>query len=240
MDFASRRHEMVEKQLRRRGIGDERLLAVMAEMPRHLFVPERQRRRAYDDGPLAIGMGQTISQPYMVARMTELLGLAGPETVLEVGTGSGYQAAILGRLAAQVWTIERHLQLAADAERVLKESGLENVRVIVGDGSCGLVEAAPFDAIVVTAAAPSVPPALREQLAPGGRMVIPIGSNYGQDLLLIEKVPVPIEASAGTAVGQSEQAALPTDGDGPLCRFRETSILGCIFVPLIGAQGYSG
>ncbi len=168
MDYAALRHRMVQKQLRGRGIRDERLLAVMEDLPRHVFLPKRLQDRAYDDSPLPIAEGQTISQPYIVARMTELLALTGTETVLEVGTGSGYQAAVLGRLAATVWTIERHEELAAAARRTLADLGIENVRSVVGDGTLGLPEAAPFDAIIVTAAAPGVPPALREQLRPGG------------------------------------------------------------------------
>jgi protein-L-isoaspartate(D-aspartate) O-methyltransferase len=248
MDFSSLRHSMVRQQLRGRGIADERVLAVMSEAPRHLFVPERQRKRAYDDEPLPIGMGQTISQPYMVARMTELLALTGSETVLEVGTGSGYQAAVLARLAGRVWTIERHPALATDAERLLGSLGMENVRVVIGDGTLGLPEAAPFDAIVVTAAAPGIPPALREQLRPGGRMVIPTASSVrGQDLLLIEKVPLEPLPPAGAdtreggglpgQTGWMGQTGRPSSEPVP-CRFRETSILGCIFVPLIGKQGY--
>jgi protein-L-isoaspartate(D-aspartate) O-methyltransferase len=243
MDFASLRHQMVQHQLRGRGISDERLLAVMADAPRHLFVPERQRKHAYDDGPLPIGTGQTISQPYMVAKMTELLDLAGTETVLEIGTGSGYQAAVLGRLAAEVWTIERHEELARRAEAVLAELGLKNVRVLVGDGTLGFPEAAPFDAIIVTAAAPRVPEALRDQLGVGGRMVIPVSVGYNQDLRLIEKLPAadgdvaPTVAAEGAARDPSPDVASALASP---CRFRETSILSCVFVPLVGEQGYSG
>ena len=246
MDFASLRHRMVQIQLRGRGITDERLLAVMEEAPRHLFVPERQRKNAYEDEPLPIGLGQTISQPYMVARMTELLRLSGTETVLEIGTGSGYQAAVLGRLAARVWTVERHAELAKRAEQVLLDLGYDNIEVVVGDGTVGLPDAAPFDAVIVTAAAPCVPEALREQLAVGGLMVIPVSAGYNQDLRLIEK----LEGSGGTA-GSSGRAgeaparagnaggADPAGGSGaPPCHFRETSILRCVFVPLIGEQGY--
>jgi protein-L-isoaspartate(D-aspartate) O-methyltransferase len=243
MDLALQRHRMVQNQLRGRGITDDRLLAVMEEAPRHLFVPERQRKKAYEDGALPIGLGQTISQPYMVARMTELLALTGTETVLEIGTGSGYQAAVLGRLAARVWTVERHPELATQAGRLLFDLGLENVRVVIGDGTLGLPGEAPFDAVIVTAAAPQVPDALREQLAVGGRMVIPLSAGRNQQLTLIEKVP--LEGAAAAAAGRTGGAgrenaggARQATGDPVPCRFRETSVLGCIFVPLIGEQGY--
>jgi protein-L-isoaspartate(D-aspartate) O-methyltransferase len=257
MDFALLRHRMVQHQLRGRGIADERVLAAMEETPRHSFMPEHLRNRAYEDEPLPIGLGQTISQPYMVARMTELLRLQGTETVLEIGTGSGYQAAVLSRLAKQIWTIERHPELARRAEEALKSLGYDNVRVVIGDGSLGLPEQAPFDAIVVTAAAPTTPRALCAQLKPGGRMVIPVSAGYVQDLRLIERLPAATPSSQATAATPSEGAATaaPTgqapDGkprselaagepqaEVPLCELRETSILGCVFVPLIGEQGY--
>jgi protein-L-isoaspartate(D-aspartate) O-methyltransferase len=248
MDLALQRHRMVQYQLRERGITDERLLAVMEGAPRHLFVSERQRRRAYEDTPLPIGLGQTISQPYMVAKMTELLLLCGTETVLEIGTGSGYQAAILGLLAAHVWSIERFAVLATRAERVLSDLGIENVRVLVGDGTLGLPEHAPFDAVIVTAAAPRVPEALREQLRAGGRMVIPVGTGYTQDLKLIEKLPaaasLPADAEkfgwTDVPDGRERAGAPTTSGAREVvpCRYRETSILGCVFVPLVGEQGY--
>jgi protein-L-isoaspartate(D-aspartate) O-methyltransferase len=264
MDFAMQRRQMVQHQLRGRGITDERLLAVMDEAPRHLFVPARQRANAYQDEPLPIGLGQTISQPYMVAKMTELLLLAGTETVLEIGTGSGYQAAVLGRLAAQVWTIERHPELAAQAHRVLMDLGMENVRIVIGDGTLGLPEQAPFDAVIVTAAAPRVPEPLRQQLAIGGRMVIPVSAGRNQELLLIEKLPPEGETWSGAgadetgagdrAAGADDGAAetrgsTPGAGDGSKarsapwstvpCRFQETAVLGCIFVPLVGELGYA-
>jgi protein-L-isoaspartate(D-aspartate) O-methyltransferase len=246
MDFASQRHRMVQHQLRGRGISDERLLAAMEDVPRHLFVPERLRSKAYDDEPLAIGMGQTISQPYMVAIMTELLGLNGTETVLEVGTGSGYQAAVLARLAAEVWTVERHPGLASQAGTLLLDLGMENVHVLIADGTLGVLDSAPFDAIIVTAAAPGVPQALRDQLGVGGRMLIPIAAHHGQELVLIEKLPAggdPAPASVWApraAFGETlswAQADDPPEATPP-CRFRETTILGCVFVPLIGKQGY--
>jgi protein-L-isoaspartate(D-aspartate) O-methyltransferase len=214
MDFALLRHRMVQHQLRGRGIADERLLAVMEEAPRHLFVPERQRDKAYDDGPLTIGLGQTISQPYMVARMTELMRLEGTETVLEIGTGSGYQAAILAKLAATVWTIERHPELAGRAEGLLADLGYDNVRVVIGDGTLGLPVRAPFDSIVVTAAAPDVPQALRDQLRLGGRMVIPVSTGYAQDLQLIEKLPGP-GVGAGEAPGDRTSAGSGASGSRP-------------------------
>lgn len=173
---------MVEEQLRRRGVNEPRLLQAMLKVPRHRFVPPEHRHLAYVDGPLPIGAGQTISQPYIVALMTQLLLLEGNEKVLEVGTGSGYQAAILAELAREVHTIERHAELAEGAKRILKELGYQNIHVHVGDGSLGLAEFAPYQAIVVTAAAPQAPPALLEQLDEGGRLVIPVGGQWGQML----------------------------------------------------------
>jgi len=173
---------MVEDHLRRRDIRDSRVLEAMSTVPRHCFVPEEHRHLAYVDGPLPIGCGQTISQPYIVALMTQMLALKGSENVLEVGTGSGYQAAILGRLARQVYTIERHASLARQAESTLHSLGYQNVHVVVGDGSEGLPEKAPFQAIIVTAAAPKVPQALLDQLDQGGRLVIPVGGPSYQFL----------------------------------------------------------
>jgi protein-L-isoaspartate(D-aspartate) O-methyltransferase len=180
--FQKERERMVEEQLRHRDIRDERVLRAMLSIPRHLFVPSEHRHLAYVDGPLPIGCGQTISQPYIVALMTQLLSLSGNEVVLEVGTGSGYQAAILSLLAKEVHTIERHPELAAQAEKVLQELSLSNVHVHIGDGSLGLLEFAPYQAILVTAAAPHVPKPLLEQLAEEGRMVIPVGGQWGQNL----------------------------------------------------------
>jgi len=219
-DFTLLRHRMVEDQLRARHVADERVLAAMEKVPRHLFVPAAQRWSAYEDGPLPIGSGQTISQPYMVARMTELLRLTPSDRVLEIGTGSGYQAAVLAELAEEVWTIERHADLAHRAEELLLQLGYANVRVIAGDGTLGFPEAAPYDGIMVTAAAPFVPDALRAQLAVGGRMVIPVSAGFSQDLRLIER----LKDGAGSPATEP--------------RFRETSILPCVFVPLIGEQGY--
>jgi protein-L-isoaspartate(D-aspartate) O-methyltransferase len=202
---------MVERQLRRRGIADEALLSVMENVPRHLFVSAVQRYRAYVDAPLPIGSGQTISQPYMVARMTELLSLTSSSRVLEVGTGSGYQTAVLAELASQVWTVERLPELASQARKLLAEQGYTNVHVVSGDGTLGLAQTAPYDAIVVTAGGPRIPTALREQLAVGGRMVIPVTAGPCQELLLIERL----------------------DGS-----YRESTVLRCAFVPLVGADGY--
>ncbi len=173
---------MVREQLIARDITDPRVLAAMRDVPRHRFVDEEWWPQAYRDGPLPIGHDQTISQPYIVALMTQLLELKGDETVLEIGTGSGYQAAVLARLARQVFSIERLADLAKSASQRLADLGVENVEVLVGDGSQGLPDQAPFDAILVAAAAPSAPPPLTAQLAPGGRLVLPIGTRDGQEL----------------------------------------------------------
>jgi len=178
---------MVEQQLRQRGIRDERVLQAMATIPRHLFVPPALRSRAYDDGPLPIGAGQTISQPYIVALMSESLLLTGAETVLEVGTGSGYQAAVLSRLAKRVYSIEILPQLAKTARSRLTALGYDNVIVVVGDGNQGWAPGSPYDAIIVTAAAPQVPPALLDQLAEGGRLVLPVRVGEKQHLLRLRK-----------------------------------------------------
>jgi protein-L-isoaspartate(D-aspartate) O-methyltransferase len=202
---------MVEEQLRSRGITDERVLAAMERVPRELFVPEPFRARAYDDAALPIGEGQTISQPYMVARICEALALHGGERVLDVGTGSGYQAAVLAELAGEVHTIERRAALADRAREALAVAGYEQVQVHVGDGTLGVPAHAPFAAIAVAAAAPEVPPALYEQLEAGGRLVVPIGGREGQELQLVVKSP------EGPAVLRS---------------------VPCRFVPLVGEQGF--
>jgi protein-L-isoaspartate(D-aspartate) O-methyltransferase len=202
---------MVEEQLRARDVVDERVLAAMAEVPRELFVPERLRRRAYDDAALPIGAGQTISQPYMVARIAEALELHGGERLLDVGTGSGYQAAVLAELGADVDTIERIPKLAEQARANLTAAGYERVRVHVGDGSLGLAEHAPFDAIAVAAAAPDLPPTLYDQLEPRGRLVVPVGRGGIQELQVIVRSP------EGPAVLRS---------------------VPCRFVPLLGAEGF--
>jgi protein-L-isoaspartate(D-aspartate) O-methyltransferase len=202
---------MVEEQLRGRDVVDERVLAAMAEVPRELFVPERLRRRAYDDAALPIGAGQTISQPYMVARIAEALELHGGERLLDVGTGSGYQAAVLAELGAEVDTIERIPKLAEQARENLTAAGYGRVRVHVGDGSLGLAEHAPFDAIAVAAAAPELPSTLYDQLEPRGRLVVPVGRRGIQELQVIVRSP------EGPAVLRS---------------------VPCRFVPLLGAEGF--
>lgn len=176
------RKQMVRKQLAARDIHDNRVLSAMSQVPRHRFVPAEHHHMAYADGPLPIGSGQTISQPYIVALMTQLLGLTGNERVLEVGTGSGYQAAILSLLAGEIHTIERHADLARKASAVLGDLGIQNVHVHIGDGSQGYPPAAPYQAILVTAAAPEAPQALLQQLDQDGRLVIPVGSRLGQYL----------------------------------------------------------
>ncbi|MFZ0818568.1 MAG: protein-L-isoaspartate(D-aspartate) O-methyltransferase [Candidatus Acidiferrales bacterium] len=211
-DFAAQRREMVEHQLRRRGIRDARVLDAMLTIPRHEFVPEKFRGQSYEDKPIAIGEGQTISQPFIVAAMIEAMELKGNEKVLEVGAGSGYAAAILARLAAIVYTVESHPNLATAAHERLARLGITNVAVHTGDGSAGLKEAAPFDAILVAAAAPLVPQPLIEQMAEGGRMVIPVGDEQAQELVLMRK-----------SNGEIHSRALHQ----------------CAFVPLIGQYGFS-
>jgi protein-L-isoaspartate(D-aspartate) O-methyltransferase len=202
---------MVDDQLRRRDIVDQRVLDAMERVPRELFVPDGERRRAYDDAALPIGYGQTISQPYMVARICEVLGLRGDERVLDVGSGSGYQAAVLAELAGEVFTIERIPELAEQARANLAAAGYENVSVRVGDGTLGLPEHAPFDAIAVAAAAPGLPPQLYDQLEARGRLAVPVGGRGGQRLELIVRSP------EGPAVVRS---------------------VPCRFVPLVGEGGF--
>lgn len=182
-DWTTKREEMVREQLLARDITDQRVLGAMREVARHEFVPPAYRASAYADHPLPIGNGQTISQPYIVALMTQLLELRGDERVLEIGTGSGYQAAILSRLAKDVYTIELEAELAASAEERLRRLGYDNVRVRAGDGFFGWPEQAPFDAILCTAATPRVPEALTEQLRDGGRIVLPLDKNGTQELV---------------------------------------------------------
>jgi len=178
---------MVRQQLMARGIGDRRVLASMASVPRHRFVPEHLTHQAYDDGPLPIGHEQTISQPYIVALMTLEARVDRRSRVLDVGTGTGYQAAVLAKIAYHVWTVERLAVLACEAEARLRSLRVTNVSVVVGDGAAGLPEQAPYDAIVVAAAAPHPPPLLLDQLALGGRLVIPIGDRALQELTVIER-----------------------------------------------------
>ena len=181
-----KREKMVKEQIEARGVKDQRVLKAMRSVKRHLFVPEQTRSLAYDDRPLPIGLEQTISQPYIVALMTELLGLKGNEKVLEIGTGSGYQAAILAELAKEVYTMEIIEPLALNAEKLLKELGYKNIFVSHGDGFAGWPQAAPFDAIIVTCAPAEIPEPLIEQLAEGGKLVIPVG-RLSQELKLVEK-----------------------------------------------------
>jgi protein-L-isoaspartate(D-aspartate) O-methyltransferase len=210
-DFSELRARMVERQLRRRGIDDERVLAAMGEVPREVFVPERQRGRAYADSALPIGEGQTISQPWIVAAICQALKLGGSERVLEVGSGSGYSAAVLSRLAAEVVGVERHPALAAGARRTLDALGVANVELTVGDGTRGVPERSPFEAIAVHATAPAPPQTLLAQLADGGRMVVPIAAE-GADLLTLFR-------RAGAELTREE-------------------IAPCRFVPLIGEEGF--
>jgi protein-L-isoaspartate(D-aspartate) O-methyltransferase len=185
--YSAERARMVEEQLIRRDIRDKRVLVAMSNVPRHLFVLPQHRRHAYSDGPLPIGGGQTISQPYIVALMTQLLDLKGHETVLEIGTGSGYQAAILAQLAREVYTIERDHELAGHALQVLTSLGNMNVHVHEGDGSLGLPAYAPYQAILVTAAAPKAPQVILDQLDDEARLVIPVGGRFGQYLELWQR-----------------------------------------------------
>jgi protein-L-isoaspartate(D-aspartate) O-methyltransferase len=209
-DFLEARRQMVASQLRGRGISDQRVLDAMERVPRHLFV-QGGGWSAYEDTPLPIGGGQTISQPYMVAAMTEALSLQGGETVLEIGTGSGYQAAVLAQLCRQVYSIERIPELADQAKRVLQDLGYGNVELVVGDGTLGLPEHAPYDGIMVTAATPSLPPPWIEQLAEGGRIVAPIGDRWTQNLVIAAK----------------EHGGL-----------NQRTSFACVFVPLIGKYGF--
>ena len=208
---ARERERMVAEHLVKRGIADPLVLEAMRRTPRHLFVDEALRDKAYEDYPLPIGEGQTISQPFMVARMTELLRLTGKEKVLEIGTGCGYQAAVLARLAARVCTVERIPKLAARARETLEAIGASNVWVRTANGTFGWPDEAPFDRIVVTAGGPSVPPPLFAQLAEGGRMVMPVGSEDSQRLQVVDKI-------AGEA------------------KVAEDS--GCVFVKLIGKYAW--
>jgi protein-L-isoaspartate(D-aspartate) O-methyltransferase len=188
VNFKKARERMVETQIAARGVHDERVLDAMRKVPRHLFVDEALRDQAYSDHPLPIAEKQTISQPYIVALMTESLELKGAEKVLEIGTGSGYQSAILAELADRVFSIERYPELAYRANSILRKLGYQNVIVRVGDGSLGWPDDAPFDGIVVTAGTPKIPQPLIDQMAMGGRLVVPVGDRFGQDLILVRRV----------------------------------------------------
>lgn len=211
LDFEKERGRMVDEQIAARGVRDPRVLAAMRRVPRHEFMPEAMRVQAYGDHAMPIGEGQTISQPYIVALMSELLELRGEERVLEIGTGSGYQAAVLAELSRKVYTIERVKVLADRARATLDRLGYRTVAMKVYDGTYGWKEMAPFDAIIVTAAAPDVPAALVEQLTEGGRLVIPVGERFSQVLMKVVK----------SASGVVTQTSIP-----------------CMFVPLIGAHGW--
>ena len=211
MDFAVLRKRMVEEQLIPRGIKSERLLDAFYKVERHKFVPEDLRGSAYADFPVPIGEGQTISQPYIVALMTQCLDLTGEEKVLEIGTGSGYQSAILAELAKEVYTIERYANLAKSAETVLKESGYKNITIKVGDGTLGWKDIAPFDRIIITAASPRIPLPLTEQINESGKMVLPLGEPLSQVLTVVEKKKGKLEF---------------------------IQVCGCVFVPLIGKYGW--
>ena len=211
--FAAQRCAMVESQLRQRGIRDERLLAAMSKVPRHEFVNRQDWNEAYADHPIAIPEHQTTSQPYMIAAMIQAAQIKPEDRVLEIGAGSGYQTALLAELASQVFAVERYASLAEAAQNTLVRLGYRNAKVVTGDGSLGFPEAAPFDAIIVSAAAPRIPQALADQLARGGRLLIPVGESEQQLLQLLER-----HADGTTSVRTLE---------------------GCRFVPLIGEQGFA-
>lgn len=211
--YVNERLNMVRDQIERRGVRDPKVLEAMRTVPRHLFVPKTMRYEAYDDRPLPIGQAQTISQPYIVAYMTEALELKGGEKVLEIGTGSGYQAAVLSRIAGEVYTIERIPELMEQAQRRFAELGYDNIHCLVGDGTRGWDSQAPFQAIIATAGGPRIPQPLTEQLASGGVLVMPVGQDeYGQTLIRITREP---------------------SGD-----FRQEILMGVAFVRLIGQHGW--
>jgi protein-L-isoaspartate(D-aspartate) O-methyltransferase len=211
INYEKERGRMVDEQIAGRGVKDARVLAVMRKIPRHEFLPEGIRGMAYNDSALPLGEGQTMSQPYMVALMTESLRLKGTERVLEIGTGSGYQAAVLAELSEKVYTVERIKKLADKARVMLDRLGYKSVAIKVYDGTYGWKEMAPFDAIIVTAGSPDIPAPLVEQLKEGGRMSIPVGDRYGQRLITVVK----------TAEGITTEQSIP-----------------CVFVPLIGNHGW--
>lgn len=212
MNYEPMRNRMVEEQLIGRGITDKRVLDAFRKVPRHEFVPGKLSAGAYSDYPLPIGSDQTISQPYMVALMTECLGLKGDEKILEVGTGSGYQLAILAELCREVYSVERFEGLAQNSKEILVRLGYGNFSIKVGDGTLGWEEFAPYDGIIVTAGAPGIPESLAAQVKDGGRIIIPIGSEFSQVLTVAEKKGKTIEAR-------------------PIC--------GCMFVPLVGKEGWN-
>jgi protein-L-isoaspartate(D-aspartate) O-methyltransferase len=210
--YVSQRLRMVRDHIAARGVRDLRVLTAMSAVPRHLFVPEQFLGKAYEDHPVEIGLRQTISQPFIVGHMTEWLGVEPTDRILEIGTGAGYQAAILSLLAHEVISVERHEALADAAQLRLDELGYENVRVVSGDGTLGYPEGAPYDGILVTAAAPHIPRALLEQLAPGGRLICPVGVRDHQELVRVER----------TDEGFEQRVGVP-----------------CVFVPLVGQEGWS-
>lgn len=211
--LAAERYAMVEQQLRKRGIRDERVLDAMLKVPRHEFVAPEHRSQAYADHPVLIPQRQTTSQPYIIASMVQSAEIRPEDRVLEIGAGSGYQTAVLAELASQVVAVERYADLAEAAHSVLERLGYRNVTIVTGDGTLGWPELAPYDAIIVSAAAPRVPPALTAQLGPAGRMVIPVGTPEEQVLQLVRKLP-----------------------DGSIV---VRALEGCRFVPLIGEQGFT-
>ena len=211
MNYTTLRNRMVEQQLIPRGISNERVLEAFRTVERHVFIPAELQDSAYEDHPLPIGEGQTISQPYMVALMTQCLDLKGDEKILEIGTGSGYQAAILAGIVKEVYSVERVELLAKRAESALKKLGYNNVKIKVGDGTLGWREYAPYDGIIVTAAAPKIPDTYTEQLNMGGKLVIPTGTRFSQILTVAEK---------------------KTDG------IQAREVCGCVFVPLLGKDGW--
>ncbi|MFH0826536.1 MAG: protein-L-isoaspartate(D-aspartate) O-methyltransferase [Candidatus Omnitrophota bacterium] len=210
MDYAAKRLKMVEEQLIPRGISDPKVLDVFRKVERHKFLPQELHGSSYADFPVPIGEGQTISQPYIVALMTQCLGLTGTEKVLEVGTGSGFQTAILAELSKEVYSVERFANLAKQAQDLLSTLGYSNIKIKVGDGSLGWSEEAPFDKIIITAATPRVPLPLGEQLKDGGKLILPLGESFSQMLTLFEKKEGKLESS---------------------------DICGCVFVPLVGKYG---